>query len=311
MLQPTAVLGQIADVLRETTTMKPNKLQFKRHLSLLKQRKPQADLHEEWNCRLIRLHGRSCTVAQAGQLAINEHNRGNAQVAADIYDLILVHVPNYAAVHNNKGNALRDMHRGEEALACYERAIALKPGYAQAHNNRGAMLQQLNRYDDALASCRAAISLEPDRANAHYNLGVTLQGLERYEEAVSSYDNAIALNPDYFAAYNNRGLCLLALKRFEEAANSQARAIALKPDSALSFFNLANALQEMKRFAEALEGYDRALSAGTGICRGPQQPGNDAVEGEPARRGSGALRAGHFLTKWFCRGPLQQYSGSA
>ena len=45
-----------------------------------------------------------------------------------------------------------DLKRPAEALASYDKAIALKPDYAQAHNNRGAALRDLKRPAEALAS---------------------------------------------------------------------------------------------------------------------------------------------------------------
>ncbi len=50
-----------------------------------------------------------------------------------------------ALAHNNLGNGLRDLKRPEDALASYDRAIALKPDLANAHSNRGAVLQKLKR----------------------------------------------------------------------------------------------------------------------------------------------------------------------
>ena len=54
--------------------------------------------------------------------------------------------------------------RPAEALASYDRAIALKPDYAEAHNNRGNALRDLKRPEEALASYDRAIALKPDFA---------------------------------------------------------------------------------------------------------------------------------------------------
>ena len=53
--------------------------------------------------------------------------------------------PDYAEAFNNRGNALRRLKRLDEALASYDKAIALKPDYAEAHNNRGNALKDLKR----------------------------------------------------------------------------------------------------------------------------------------------------------------------
>jgi Tfp pilus assembly protein PilF len=60
--------------------------------------------------------------------------------------------PNYAAAHSNRSNVLK--------MSC-EQALALVPDYADAWANRGALLQELGRFDDAIASYDRAIALNP------------------------------------------------------------------------------------------------------------------------------------------------------
>ena len=79
---------------------------------------------------------------------------------------------------NNRGNALNDLKRHEEALASYDKAIALKPDYAEAYNNRGTALNDLKRHEEALASYDKAIALKPDYAEAYNNRGNALNGPE-------------------------------------------------------------------------------------------------------------------------------------
>ena len=95
-----------------------------------------------------------------------------------------------------------------EALASYDKAIALKPDYAEAYNNRGNALKELKRPDDALASYDRGDRAEADYAEAYNNRGNALMDLKRPAEALASYDKAIALKPDYAEAYNNRGNAL-------------------------------------------------------------------------------------------------------
>ena len=72
------------------------------------------------------------------------------------------------------GNALKDQGRLDEAIAAYNRAIALKPDYAEAHNNLGIALKDQGRLDEAIAAYHRAIALKPDHAEAHNNLGIAL-----------------------------------------------------------------------------------------------------------------------------------------
>jgi tetratricopeptide (TPR) repeat protein len=61
---------------------------------------------------------------------------GNAQNAIELIGRAIEINPDQAAAHSNISNALRVLHRHQEALASCERALRLAPDYAEAHNNR-------------------------------------------------------------------------------------------------------------------------------------------------------------------------------
>ena len=77
--------------------------------------------------------------------------------------------PDFAEAYNNRGNALRDLKRPEEALASYDRAIALKPDYAEAYNNRGIVLTHKGNVTAAIESYNRALQIKPDYAECYYN----------------------------------------------------------------------------------------------------------------------------------------------
>ena len=68
--------------------------------------------------------------------------------------------PQYLKAHNNRGTALEALNRLEEALASYERALAINPGFSEARNNRGRVLCLLNRFDEALKSFEQAFGAQ-------------------------------------------------------------------------------------------------------------------------------------------------------
>src|SRR5262249_41689414 len=88
----------------------------------------------------------------------------------------------------NRGNALRDLKRHAEALASYDKAIALKPDYAEAHYNRGNALRDLKRLAEALASYDKAIALKPDYAGAHWNQSLCLLLMGHFEQGLRQYE---------------------------------------------------------------------------------------------------------------------------
>jgi tetratricopeptide (TPR) repeat protein len=70
---------------------------------------------------------------------------------------------------NNRGNALRDRKRPEEALASSDKGLAIKPDYAEVLNNRGRALRDLKWPAEALASYDKALAIKPDYAQVFIN----------------------------------------------------------------------------------------------------------------------------------------------
>lgn len=82
---------------------------------------------------------------------------GQAEEALSCYDQALAVAPQYAEAHIKKGLALERLKRTEEAIGCYDRAIALSPGLTQAYLCKGAAYNHLERYGDALACYERAL----------------------------------------------------------------------------------------------------------------------------------------------------------
>jgi hypothetical protein len=81
--------------------------------------------------------------------------------------------------------------------------------------NRGAALQDLKRPAEALASYDKALAIRSDDVVALYNRGNALQDLKRHAEALASYDEAVAVEPNYVETYWDRSCLLLLLGDFE------------------------------------------------------------------------------------------------
>ncbi len=199
-------------------------------------------------------------------LSLRYFERGNLNSALEChedaladYDKAIALDAKYAKAHYNRGITLRNLHRPQEALAAYDKAIALNPEYAKAHYNRGNVLRDLHRPQDALAAYDTAIALDPDDAEAHNNRGAALRDLGRYEEALTACDKTIALNPEDAKAHNNRGTALYDLERYEAALEAYDKAIAVRPQHAMAHSNRGEALSHLGRHREALEAFDTAI----------------------------------------------------
>src|SRR3989338_4169712 len=103
----------------------------------------------------------------------------------------------------NRGNVLEKLGRNEEALAAYDKALAIDPKYAFAHYNRGNVLEKLGRDQEALAAYDKALAIDPNNASAHNNRGVVLGTLGRWTEAKAAFEVAYALVQNDWSTQRN------------------------------------------------------------------------------------------------------------
>ena len=168
--------------------------------------------------------------------------------------------PSMADMLCNDALALHADGRYAEAVASFDRALAIRSRDAVALNNRGVALNALGRHADALKSYGRALKLQPDYVSALYNRARSLDELQRHDEALAAYDKVLACEPNHAVAHNNRGVALDTLGRSEEALESFAKALALRPDYAEALSNRGTALIDLDRLDEAMVSYDAALA---------------------------------------------------
>jgi len=84
-----------------------------------------------------------------------------------------------AAYYNNLADAYSKIHKVDEAVASYNKALQLDPpGAAGYWFNIGAVLTNAGRPDDAIAAFDKVIAADPTKAVAYYQKGVNLIGKE-------------------------------------------------------------------------------------------------------------------------------------
>jgi tetratricopeptide (TPR) repeat protein len=87
--------------------------------------------------------------------------------------------PDYAEAHLNRGNALSELRRFEEAVPSYQRALRFNPDHGDALNNLGLAFRELDRRNDAIACWDRLLWLDPSRADAQASRAATLDMLKR------------------------------------------------------------------------------------------------------------------------------------
>ncbi len=131
---------------------------------------------------------------------------------------------------NERGRDLAARERYDEALACYDQALAIRDDIPQIWANRGRALRELGRAAEAETSLREAARLKPDFVNAYTELARVLDCLGRFEEAESTVRTALALSPQHAFAHCLLGRILSHLGRTNEAQSSLRTALRLRPE---------------------------------------------------------------------------------
>ena len=193
-------------------------------------------------------------------------NRGNAlknlkrfDEALMSFDLAIRLKPDYAEAHFNHGNVLKEMESFDAALLSYAKAIRIKANYIEALKNQGATLQTMGRFEAALAAFSMALCLQPGDAEATNNMGTALQALSRHDEAIRHYDAAITVSPEYSDAFYNRGISLHRTARIQDALISYETATRLNPEHVDAHWNRSLALMLLGKLEEGWRLYEWRL----------------------------------------------------
>jgi tetratricopeptide (TPR) repeat protein len=90
-----------------------------------------------------------------------------------------------------KGQALLSQDQSEQAIACFDEALALDPNHAEILVKKGDALEKLRRSQEAIECYDRAIAVDGSMTIAHLHKGGLLNRLERFDEAMRCYEQAL------------------------------------------------------------------------------------------------------------------------
>jgi len=90
-----------------------------------------------------------------------------------------------------KGQTLLNMDKPEEALACFDEALALEPNNAEALVKKGTALERLRKLPEAIECYDRAIAADSSMTIAYLYKGGLFNRMERFGEALECYEMAL------------------------------------------------------------------------------------------------------------------------
>jgi tetratricopeptide (TPR) repeat protein len=164
-------------------------------------------------------------------LGLSGDPKGDLERADELMSKALALDPDEQWAHDQKGWVLLAKGRNDEAVAEYERALAVDRSLADADVGLGFVHLRLGEFDKSAESFDKAIRVSPhDRGVPYWYGGKALAnfGLKRYDQAIEQLRHVIAINPNYIPWAHTTLVAALALTDHDaEAREALQRYLAL------------------------------------------------------------------------------------
>jgi tetratricopeptide (TPR) repeat protein len=166
-----------------------------------------------------------------------------------------------AASHLERGLALDQVGRLDDALAETERAAELDPTMVKAHINLIILYGRKGDFQKAEEHFQTAVRLNPNQfPDAYYNYGVLLVREGKLDGAEKAFRQVLEISPSYADAHNNLGNLLERQGKLQQAIAEYKEAIESKPDFRQAHFNLGRILVSQQQYPEGIGHLQQTLT---------------------------------------------------
>ncbi|QEH36150.1 TPR repeat-containing protein YrrB [Aquisphaera giovannonii] len=187
------------------------------------------------------------------------HRTGRNEEAIAEYNRALAIFAEDPNTYIGRGDAHASLGEEDEAFADYAEAIRIGPAYSRAYVSRATLLARLGRADEALADYERALAIDPNDALALGLRGGLLSQRGQNDRALADFEAVLGMRPEDAGAHKDRGGLLVRMGRNEEAIADLDRAISLNPRSAASYLNRGAAHSNLGHYEQAIADLERAI----------------------------------------------------
>jgi tetratricopeptide (TPR) repeat protein len=159
----------------------------------------------------------------------------------------------------NKGYGLDALHKYEEAIACFDKALEIDPRGVSAWGLKAQALLGLQKYEEAILCYDKVLDINPGLPDVLNAKGELLSRGGKYYEAIACFDKALEINPNHDGAWFGKKSVLYELGKYDEAIVWYDKVINANPNNIDAWWDKANALSNLGRHKEAIACFDNAL----------------------------------------------------
>ncbi len=149
-----------------------------------------------------------------------------------------------------RGEALEQIGRLDEAMSEFKRAVRADPGLAEAHIALGYHYRRKSLLRKAVEEFRTAASLVPSY-DAYFNLGHVLVDLGLYQEAITALQQCLRWSPDDPAVRYEVAYALYSAGEHTAAIEHLQPLLALQPDDWELYYLLGSCKLGLGEWSEA------------------------------------------------------------
>ena len=166
----------------------------------------------------------------------------------------------YAEAWSALGDTCENRNDYSQALANYNKALALKPDLLFTLLNAGHAADKLNQPGQAELFYRKAFELDPQSAEAANGLGLSMAKQGHTDGAKKYFERAIELKRDYGEAINNLGVLYIQQGKMSDAIAAFEYGISVAPDEDILYLNLGRTYTRLGNLDKARQVMQQLLN---------------------------------------------------
>lgn len=169
-------------------------------------------------------------------------------------------VPTTSAGFVTRARAFIDRGMRKEALADYDKAVALDQNNVYAWANRAVTRIEAGDLAGATADLDKADAVDPAFSQNALGRGMLADAEQRPRDAVAAYTRVLEREPDNDYALRSRANAYSRLGLVDRAVADMSRRIENRPEIAAGFIDRGNLYLDLMRFDAAIADFDKALA---------------------------------------------------
>lgn len=185
---------------------------------------------------------------------------GDVAAALEVFDELVRLAPEDVEAWMNRGEVLTLLGRIDDAIAAYERVLAIEPDHRAARSELANLFFETGDFGLAAATLQDLLKGSPDQVTLWLARASALLGLGKATEATLIYNAVLEGNPANLAASLALADLLLAMGDAGAADREYSRALQHHPQAPEALLKKGLLLNRQGRWGAAIQLFNRAIS---------------------------------------------------